>query len=92
MSWQSYVDDHLVGSGNVTKAAIVGLDGNVWAQSPGLNVRARDARAHQELAARKHDAREGGPDRAAPTRIVGVHSYSHTPDRGTRARHGACGA
>jgi hypothetical protein len=39
MSWQSYVDDHLVGSGSVTKACIVGLDGSVWATTPGLTVR-----------------------------------------------------
>jgi len=34
--WQPYVDQHLVGSGNVTKAAIVGHDGVTWATSPGF--------------------------------------------------------
>jgi hypothetical protein len=37
MSWQSYVDDHLMcqlsGSNALTAAAIVGQDGLVWAQS-----------------------------------------------------------
>lgn len=37
MSWQAYVDDHLmcdVGDGNtLTAAAIIGHDGSVWAQS-----------------------------------------------------------
>eukprot|EP00897_Mesotaenium_endlicherianum_P002338 jgi/Mesen1/2131/ME000152S01222 len=37
MSWQSYVDDHLMcelpHKGTLKSAAIVGLDGNVWAQS-----------------------------------------------------------
>ncbi|KMT03224.1 hypothetical protein BVRB_8g197720 [Beta vulgaris subsp. vulgaris] len=38
MSWQTYVDDHLMcnieETGNhLTSAAIVGLDGSVWAQS-----------------------------------------------------------
>ncbi|CAM8991170.1 hypothetical protein QQ045_008150 [Rhodiola kirilowii] len=36
MSWQTYVDDHLMCEieGNyLTSAAIVGLDGSVWAQS-----------------------------------------------------------
>jgi hypothetical protein len=37
MSWQSYVDDHLMchvsGGHTLTAAAIVGLDGLVWAQS-----------------------------------------------------------
>ena len=34
-----YVDTNLVGSGNVSKAAIVGLAGGVWASSPGYTVR-----------------------------------------------------
>uniref|UniRef100_A0A1J3JEU8 Profilin n=1 Tax=Noccaea caerulescens TaxID=107243 RepID=A0A1J3JEU8_NOCCA len=36
MSWQSYVDDHLmcdVEGNHLAAAAIYGLDGNVWAQS-----------------------------------------------------------
>ena len=37
MSWQTYVDDHLLcelpNGGQLTHAAIVGLDGGVWAQS-----------------------------------------------------------
>eukprot|EP01111_Echinosteliopsis_oligospora_P009918 TRINITY_DN29_c0_g1_i2.p1 TRINITY_DN29_c0_g1~~TRINITY_DN29_c0_g1_i2.p1 ORF type:complete len:126 (-),score=44.83 TRINITY_DN29_c0_g1_i2:76-453(-) len=32
MSWQSYVDDHLVGTGKLSAAALIGHDGNVWAQ------------------------------------------------------------
>jgi len=35
MSWQAYVDTNLVGSGRVSKAAILGLQGGVWAASPG---------------------------------------------------------
>jgi len=35
MAWQPYIDQHLVGSGHVTKAAIFGLDGALWAQSIG---------------------------------------------------------
>jgi profilin len=45
MSWQSYVDDHLmyeISPGHcLSAAAIIGLDGNVWAQSatfPALTV------------------------------------------------------
>jgi hypothetical protein len=37
MSWQAYVDDHLlceIDGQNLTAAAIVGHDGSVWAQSP----------------------------------------------------------
>lgn len=36
MSWQSYVDDHLmcdVEGNHLTSAAILGQDGSVWAQS-----------------------------------------------------------
>ena len=38
MSWQSYVDTNLVGTGTVSQAAIVGLKGGVWASSSGFNV------------------------------------------------------
>ncbi|KAI0360772.1 Profilin/allergen [Trametes cingulata] len=44
MSWQgearhtAYVDTNLVGSGKISKAAIIGLAGGVWAASPGYNV------------------------------------------------------
>lgn len=37
MSWQTYVDDHLMcdigGGQHLTAAAIIGHDGSVWAQS-----------------------------------------------------------
>mmetsp|Transcript_21913 Transcript_21913/g.61599 ORF Transcript_21913/g.61599 Transcript_21913/m.61599 type:complete len:127 (-) Transcript_21913:82-462(-) len=38
MSWQSYVDSSLVGTGCVTKGALFGHDGNVWATSAGFSV------------------------------------------------------
>lgn len=38
MSWQPYIDDHLLAElphgGQLEHAAIVGLNGDVWAQSP----------------------------------------------------------
>merc|ERR1712226_1736223 len=37
MSWQSYVDDQLLATQNVAEAAIYGHDGNIWAQSTGIN-------------------------------------------------------
>lgn len=43
MSWDSYVTN-LTGSGHVTKAAICGLDGSVWAQSPGFNVKPEEVK------------------------------------------------
>jgi len=39
MSWQSYVDSNLMGSGKVQRAGIFGLDGSLWASSAGFSVR-----------------------------------------------------
>lgn len=36
MSWQSYVDEQLIGTGFVINAAILGHDGGVWATSAGF--------------------------------------------------------
>ncbi|OMJ08639.1 Profilin-1A [Smittium culicis] len=38
MSWQTYVDSNLVGTGYVNQAAIYGLDGNPWAISSGFKI------------------------------------------------------
>ncbi|XP_026329060.1 profilin [Hyposmocoma kahamanoa] len=38
MSWQDYVDKQLMASRCVTKAAIAGHDGNVWAKSEGFEI------------------------------------------------------
>ncbi|CAH0725949.1 unnamed protein product, partial [Brenthis ino] len=38
MSWQDYVDKQLIASRCVTKAAIAGHDGNVWAKSEGFDI------------------------------------------------------
>ncbi|EXJ92865.1 profilin [Capronia epimyces CBS 606.96] len=39
MSWQAYVDQSLLGTGHVDKAAIFNAEGNsVWATSPNFNV------------------------------------------------------
>lgn len=38
MSWQGYVDTQLVGTGRVSQAAIYGLNGGLWAASPGFSV------------------------------------------------------
>ncbi|ORY99218.1 profilin [Syncephalastrum racemosum] len=43
MSWQQYVDSNLVGTGQVTKAAILGHNGSLWASSPGFNVQPNEA-------------------------------------------------
>ncbi|KAF8233258.1 Profilin/allergen [Tricholoma matsutake] len=38
MSWQTYVDSNLVGSGRIAKAAIIGQLGGVWAASSGYTL------------------------------------------------------
>lgn len=38
MSWQTYVDQQLMGSGVVAKAIIAGHDGTLWAKSNNVNV------------------------------------------------------
>ncbi|CAH1229496.1 PFN4 [Branchiostoma lanceolatum] len=43
MSWQAYVDTNMVGTGHVSKGAILGLDGTVWAKSPDFNISAPEA-------------------------------------------------
>ena len=45
MSWQAYVDSNLVGSGKVSRAAILGQQGGVWAASPGYNLSAAEQKA-----------------------------------------------
>ena len=46
MSWQDYVDNQLVASKCVTKAAIAGHDGTLWAKSEGFEV---SAKCHTEI-------------------------------------------
>ncbi|ORY45840.1 profilin [Leucosporidium creatinivorum] len=38
MSWQTYVDSNLLGTGKIAKAAILGQQGGVWAQSAGYEL------------------------------------------------------
>ncbi|KAJ7182837.1 profilin [Mycena crocata] len=45
MSWQAYVDTNLVGSDKISKAAILGKAGGVWAASPGYELSAEEQKA-----------------------------------------------
>ncbi|PBK99871.1 profilin [Armillaria gallica] len=45
MSWQTYVDTNLVGSGRISKAAIIGQQGGVWAASAGYNLSTEEQNA-----------------------------------------------
>ena len=44
MSWQEYVDNQLVGTGLVESAAIVGLDGSIWAKTANFDLQAAEAK------------------------------------------------
>lgn len=39
MSWQDYVDNQLLASACVSRAAIAGHDGGIWAKSEGFEVK-----------------------------------------------------
>ncbi|KAF9357041.1 profilin, required for normal timing of actin polymerization in response to thermal stress [Mortierella sp. AD094] len=44
MSWQTYVDSNLIGTGKVKRAAIFGAaDGSLWATSPDLKIGGAEA-------------------------------------------------
>eukprot|EP00727_Mastigamoeba_balamuthi_P006272 m51a1_g2264 putative profilin ii (128) ;mRNA; f:339796-340778 len=40
MSWQAYVDQQLIGTGQINQGAILGLDGNIWAKSKDFALKA----------------------------------------------------
>ncbi|KAI0254572.1 profilin [Lactifluus subvellereus] len=44
MSWQSYVDTNLVGTGKISRAAILGQQGGVWAASQGYSLSPQEQR------------------------------------------------
>lgn len=45
MSWQDLVNNNLIGTGNVSKAAILGFDGSVWGKSDNFNLDPAEAAA-----------------------------------------------
>ncbi|KAG2346449.1 Profilin/allergen [Suillus weaverae] len=45
MSWQTYVDSNLVGTGRVTQAAILGKAGGVWAKSSEITISPEEQKA-----------------------------------------------
>jgi profilin len=81
MSWQSYVDDQLIGTKVVTDALICGHDGNIWAASPKLQA------TPQEL--KKMIDSIGNSDVLAPSGVVlgGMkYMYLSGTDRVIRAK------
>ncbi|GAA5866267.1 hypothetical protein JCM8547_007222 [Rhodosporidiobolus lusitaniae] len=49
MSWQTYVDSNLVGTGKISKAAIIGQQGGVWAQSAGYDLSPEEQTAFTKI-------------------------------------------
>ncbi|KAH7720695.1 profilin [Aphelenchoides avenae] len=45
MSWQDLVNNNLIGTGNVSKAAIIGHDGSVWGKSDNFKIDPAEAAA-----------------------------------------------
>jgi len=70
MSWQAYVDDNLVGSKKISRAAILGLQGGVWAISPGWSLSPEE----QTAAIKACDNRE--QTQASGIRLAGVKYFT----------------
>ncbi|KAL3067867.1 hypothetical protein niasHS_016305 [Heterodera schachtii] len=45
MSWPDLVNNNLIGTGHVSKAAICGLDGSIWGKSDNFNLDATEVTA-----------------------------------------------
>ncbi|MFH4983124.1 hypothetical protein AB6A40_009833 [Gnathostoma spinigerum] len=45
MSWAEFANKNLVGTGNVSKAAICGFDGTIWGKSDNFNILPAEATA-----------------------------------------------
>ncbi|CAK5126016.1 unnamed protein product [Meloidogyne enterolobii] len=45
MSWQDLVNNNLIGTGHVSKAAICGLDGSIWGKSDNFKIDQSEANA-----------------------------------------------
>ncbi|KAG8982948.1 profilin, required for normal timing of actin polymerization in response to thermal stress [Tulasnella sp. JGI-2019a] len=70
MSWQEYVDNNLVGSGKVTRAAILGQKGGVWAKSSGFEIPVAEQTAILNIFSNPENAQATG------ARIAGVKYFA----------------
>ncbi|KAI9355112.1 profilin [Zopfochytrium polystomum] len=87
MSWQAYVDNNLVGTGKITKAAIYGQDGTPWAISAGFSV------SPQEVTALIGGFTDPSALRAGGLHISGVKYFTlRADDRSIYGKQGASGA
>ncbi|KAL0274438.1 UNVERIFIED_CONTAM: hypothetical protein PYX00_006863 [Menopon gallinae] len=86
MSWQDYVDKQLIASKCVTKAAIIGHDGNVWAKSNNFEV-SKDELLKLVQGFDDQDSLTSGGVTLAGTRYI----YLSGTDRVIRAKLGKVG-
>nr|VWO97997.1 Uncharacterized protein [Ganoderma boninense] len=59
-NYPEYVDSNLIGTGKVSKAAIIGLQGGVWASSPGYTLSAEEQKAVVRAFEKPDEAQAGG--------------------------------
>ncbi|KAF8201350.1 profilin [Mycena galopus ATCC 62051] len=64
-AWKPYVDTNLVGTGKISKAAILGKEGGVWASSPGYTLSDGEQKVIK-------DALKGGDECFSDVRSNGV--------------------
>jgi profilin len=86
MSWQDYVDNQLLASQCVSKAAIAGLDGGVWAKSEAFEV-TKEELARLVAGFDKQDLLTSGGVTLAGQRYI----YLSGTDRVIRAKLGKVG-
>ncbi|KAF9382422.1 hypothetical protein CPB97_007159 [Podila verticillata] len=86
MSWQSYVNDNMVGTGKVSKASIVGLDASLWATTPDFQVGGEEAKKVVDAFANSSDAFASGLYIEGKKFVV-----LNADDKVVRARQGATG-
>uniref|UniRef100_A0A2H8TJC5 Profilin n=2 Tax=Melanaphis sacchari TaxID=742174 RepID=A0A2H8TJC5_9HEMI len=86
-SWQDYVDKHLLASRCVTKAAIAGHDGNVWAKSEGFDV-SKEELSKIALGFENQDTLTSSGITLASVRYI----YLSGTDKVIRAKQGKVGA
>ncbi|XP_022124504.1 profilin [Pieris rapae] len=86
MSWQDYVDKQLIASRCVSKAAIAGHDGNVWAKSEGFDI-SKDEVAKIAAGYENESLLTSGGVTIAGTRYI----YLSGTDRIIRAKLGKVG-
>eukprot|EP00050_Salpingoeca_kvevrii_P013931 m.31757 g.31757 ORF g.31757 m.31757 type:complete len:129 (+) comp5398_c1_seq1:131-517(+) len=66
MSWQAYIDSSLLGTGQVSRAGIYGLDGSKWASSAGFEP------AQSEIVALVKGMNDPSPFYGSGVRIAGT--------------------